>query len=269
MSSLTPSKALTVPVIRARKGQLPLTMLTAYDHPTAYRLDEAGIDLILVGDSVATVVQGRPNTLQVSLDQMVYHTSLVSRGAQRALVVGDLPFMSYQINAEDALRSAARLIQEGGARAVKLEGGREMAETVRTIVRAGIPVMGHIGLTPQSIHVEGAYRTHGKTPEEREELLDSARALTHAGAFAVVLECVEASLAHEITQTIGIPTIGIGSGSQCDGQVLVTSDLLGLTLGHVPRFVRVQTNLGEQMSQAIREFINLTQEHGRAGRNPE
>jgi 3-methyl-2-oxobutanoate hydroxymethyltransferase len=253
------TKPVTVPWICSQKGQKKLTMLTAYDYPTAYYLDECGIDMLLVGDSVATVMYGEPNTLSVTLADIIRHTRAVARGAKRALVVGDMPFMSYQISLEQAVTHAGQLIKEGHAQAIKLEGGTEVAATIRAITRAGIPVMGHIGLTPQSINAIGSYRTHGKNPQERQYLLESAQAITEAGAFSVVLECVEESLATLITESIKIPTIGIGAGSHCDGQVLVTQDLLGFTVGKVPRFVNPVTSLKDPFQKGVREFIERTQ----------
>jgi 3-methyl-2-oxobutanoate hydroxymethyltransferase len=259
MSSLTTQKPVTVPWIRAQKNQKKITMLTAYDYGTAALLDEAGIDVILVGDSLGTVVYGEPNTLSVTIEDMLRHTQAVCRGSHRALVVADMPFMSYQVSIEQALIQAGRLIKEGRAQAIKLEGGFELAPTVQALSRAGIPVMGHIGLTPQSIHAMGSYRMHGKTQEEKQYLLESAQALANAGAFAVVLECVEEGLSREITKGIGIPTIGIGAGPDCDGQVLVTPDLVGLTIGRVPKFVHPLANLKEPFRQAIQQFIQRTE----------
>jgi 3-methyl-2-oxobutanoate hydroxymethyltransferase len=260
MSSLVVQKAVTVPWVRSQKGKQKVTMLTAYDFPTAVLLDEAGIDLILVGDSVGTVMYGEPNTLSVTLEDIIRHTVAVTRGAKRALIVADLPFMSYQISIEQALTSAGRLLKEGRAQAVKLEGGVEVAPTVQALTRAGIPVVGHIGLTPQSINTMGTYRMHGKTGEERAYLLESAKALSEAGAFAIVLECVEETLAQTITETVSAPTIGIGAGPNCDGQVLVTPDLVGLTVGRVPRFVQPLASLKEPFKEAISGFIQRTQD---------
>ncbi len=247
----------TAPAIRSHKraeAKTTLSMLTAYDFATARLFDEAGIEMLLVGDSVGMVVYGEPNTLSVTLEQIIMHSKAVARGAKRSLVVADLPFMTYQVSPQQALENAGRLIKEGQAHAVKLEGGVEMAETVEHIVRAGIPVCGHIGLTPQSIHQIGKYRIHGRNIDEREYLIESANALAKAGAFAVVLECIEESLSTEITQSCPIPTIGIGSGEGCDGQVLVWQDLLGLTLGKVPSFVKPEANLKEVVLEAARRF---------------
>jgi 3-methyl-2-oxobutanoate hydroxymethyltransferase len=258
MSTAYASKNVTVPWIRGRKGETRITMLTAYDFPTAQMLDEAGVDLLLVGDSVATVLYGELNTLGVTMEDMLRHTRAVSRAAKRALVVGDMPFMSYQVSIEQAVTNAGRFLKEAGAQAVKLEGGTEMADVIRAITRAGIPVVAHIGLTPQTIHAMGSYRMHGKSEGERRYLLDSAQAVTEAGAFAVVLECVEEKLAAEITQAIPIPTIGIGAGTACDGQVLVIHDLVGLTAGHVPRFVTPTAALRAPFIQAARDFVART-----------
>lgn len=246
---------IAVPSLRARKGLRPIAMLTAYDFGMATFLDEAGVDVLLVGDSLGTVIYGEPNTLSVTMDDMLRHTRAVSRGAKRALVVGDMPFMSYQVSVEDAVRNAGRFLKEAGAHAVKLEGGLEMAETIRAITRAGIPVMAHIGLTPQTIHAAGTYRMHGKSTAEQEYLIRSASAVAEAGAFAVVLECVVPALATEVTAAIAIPTIGIGSGEGCDGQVLVVNDLLGLTAGRVPRFVKPEAALGVEIQAAAMRYV--------------
>ena len=258
MSTLGTTKAVTVPWIRSQKGKEKLTMLTAYDYPTALVLDEAGIDMLLVGDSVATVMYGEPNTLSVTMDDMIRHTRAVTRAAKRALVIGDLPFMSYQVSRELAVMNAGRFLKEAGAQAVKLEGGTEMADTIRAITVAGIPVCAHIGLTPQSINAMGTYRMHGKTNEERQYLLDSAYAVAAAGAFAVVLECVDATLAAEITRAIKIPTVGIGAGNACDAQVLVINDLVGLTAGRVPKFVSPLANLKDPLKEAVQAYIART-----------
>ncbi|MBI3558632.1 MAG: 3-methyl-2-oxobutanoate hydroxymethyltransferase [Deltaproteobacteria bacterium] len=260
MSSHVATKQVTVPWIRSQKGKEKLTMLTAYDYPTALFLDEAGVDMLLVGDSVATVMYGEPNTLAVTMDDMLRHTRAVARAAKRALVIGDMPFMSYQVSREQAVTNAGRFLKEAGAQAVKLEGGTEVAETIKAITTAGIPVCAHIGLTPQSINAMGTYRMHGKTNEERQYLLDSAYAAAAAGAFAVVLECVEANLATEITKAIKIPTVGIGAGTNCDAQVLVINDLVGLTAGRVPKFVAPLANLKEPLQEAVKSFIARTRQ---------
>jgi 3-methyl-2-oxobutanoate hydroxymethyltransferase len=205
-----------------------ITMLTAYDFPTAQIVDQSGIDMILVGDSLGMVVQGVSSTLPVTMDEMIYHTKMVSRAAASAMVIGDMPFLSYQTSREEAVRNAGRFLKEAGAEAVKLEGGSLMADTIRAIVSAGIPVMAHIGLTPQHVHALGGFKVQGKDEAAREKILADARAVQDAGAFSVVLEAMPASLAKEITETLRIPTIGIGAGPDCGGQVLVLHDLLGL-----------------------------------------
>lgn len=255
MSSAYDSKPVTVPSLRAQKGVSAITMLTAYDYPTARILDDAGVDMLLVGDSLATVIYGEPNTLSVTMEDMLRHTKAVARGTQRGFVVGDMPFMSYQVSVEQAVTNAGRFLKEAGAQAVKLEGGTEMAAVIAAITRAGIPVCAHIGLTPQTIHAMGTYRMHGKNDAERTYLLESARAVQQAGAFAVVLECVEENLAREITEELSIPTIGIGAGPGCDGQVLVVHDLMGMTAGRVPRFVEPTASLREPMVTATKDYI--------------
>jgi 3-methyl-2-oxobutanoate hydroxymethyltransferase len=229
------------------------SMLTAYDFAFARIFDAAGIDVILVGDSLGNVVQGLDTTLPVTLDEAIYHTRLVARGVRRALVVGDMPFGSYQVCAEDAVRSAIRFVKEGGAHAVKLEGGRTARAAIERIVAAEIPVMGHVGLTPQAVHRMGGYRVQGRGAAERERVLADARAVEAAGAFAVVLEGMPVDLAVEITRALSIPTIGIGAGPGCDGQVLVMHDLLGLS-DWTPSFVKQYASLGSIASQAARSF---------------
>ncbi len=256
----TPVGKVTTATLRARKApQHRITALTAYDHLFAGLLDQAGVDVLLVGDSVATVVQGHDTTVPVTMDQMVYHCELVSRGSKRALVVGDLPFLSYQVSIEDALRNAGRLLKEGRAEAVKLEGGIEFAPTVRRLVDAGIPVMGHVGLTPQSIHQFGSYRARGQNDAERSRIVDGARALEQAGAFALVLEKVPADLGREVTAALTIPVIGIGAGPHVDGQILVTPDLLGLFTRFRPRFVRRYAELGAAIDAAVRGYCRDVQ----------
>src|SRR4030043_295430 len=233
-----------------------IVMLTAYDYSTAKLVDEAGIPLILVGDSLGMVMLGYESTIPVTMDEMIHHTKAVARGTKQALVIGDMPFMTYHTNTADALRNAARFIQEGGAQAVKLEGGVTVAETVKRIVECGIPVMGHIGLTPQSVHQLGGHRVQGKTPEAAERLLKDARALEQAGAFAVVLELVPAQLSKLITQKIGIPTIGIGAGPDCDGQVQVISDLLGLFSDFVPKHAKPYAKVADSIKTALADYIS-------------
>ena len=248
---------ITTAVLREMKAQHErITTLTAYDHLFAQLLDEAGIDVVLVGDSVGTVMQGRAATVSVTMDQMVYHTELVSRACKRALVVGDMPFLSYQVSAEDAMRNAGRLLKEGGAESVKLEGGASMAPTVARLVDAGIPVMGHIGLTPQSIHQFGSYKARGQDDAERLRILDDARSLEQAGAFAIVVEKVPAPLGKEITGAVKVPVIGIGAGPDCDGQVLVTHDMLGLFSRFRPRFVRRYAELGRLIQCAVQSYAD-------------
>ncbi len=248
---------ITVPEIvkKKRRGE-KITCLTAYDYSFARILDEAGVDILLVGDSLGCVVQGHPNTLAVTMDDMIYHTRAVARGRKRALLVGDMPFLSYQVSLEAAVRNAGRLLQEASAEAVKLEGGVAQRETIQAITCAGIPVMGHIGLTPQSVHAFGGYKVQGKEKETRSRILDDAHAVEESGAFAVVLEGMPADLAAEITGQLGIPTIGIGAGAGCDGQVLVIHDMLGLFDDFTPKFVKRYAELKEVMGSAVKHFIS-------------
>jgi 3-methyl-2-oxobutanoate hydroxymethyltransferase len=253
----TERRPVTVPdFLSARARGVKLTMLTAYDATLARLLDTAGVDGLLVGDSLGMVVQGQPDSLAVTLEEMIYHTRLVMRGCRRALVVADLPFMSYQISPQQALESAGRLIKEGGAHAVKLEGGIRSAAAVEAITRADIPLMGHIGLTPQSVRRLGGF----KVQRDASRLLDDARAIEAAGAFALVIECVPADLAARITEAVQIPTIGIGAGPHCDGQILVTHDLLGLFDNLRPRFVRRYAELGQAIQQAIEDYCQEVRE---------
>ena len=251
-SEKTPKK-ITVPIVRETKGRRKLTMVTAYDAPSARIVDEAGIDIALVGDSLGMVIQGKPDTLSVTLEQMVYHTEMVARSTARALVVGDMPFLSFQISDERTLESAGRLIQAGAA-AVKLEGGGKIADRIRAITEIGIPVMAHLGLTPQSIHQMGGYKVQGRDVENARRLLDEAKRIQDAGAFAVVLEGMPASLATQMTEQLAIPTIGIGAGSHCDGQVLVFHDLVGLSGDRTPTFVRRYADLRVTAVEAVRKF---------------
>ncbi|MBP7529091.1 MAG: 3-methyl-2-oxobutanoate hydroxymethyltransferase [Syntrophorhabdaceae bacterium] len=246
---------ITVPVLKGMKGKHKITMLTAYDHPTAKILDNAGVDTLLVGDSVGPVVLGYPNTIPVTVDEMIHHTRAVARGIRRALLIIDMPFMSYQESVEQAKRNAGRMFKESGAEAVKLEGGVNMHDTIKAIVDIDIPVVAHIGLTPQSIHRMGGYKVQGKG-KDVEKLLEDARAVEAAGAFMVVLECVPRQLAKEITEMLSIPTIGIGAGPDCDGQVLVIHDLLGLLGDFRPKFVKQYLNLSEEIDRAVKEYIN-------------
>lgn len=245
------------------KGE-KLTMLTAYDYSTAKLIDEAGIDAILVGDSLGMVCLGYPDTLSVTMEDMIHHTKAVTRGAKEAFVIADMPFMSYQTSVYDAVVNAGRLIKEGQAHAVKLEGGKEVCEQIRAIVRASIPVCAHIGLTPQSINAFGGFSVQGKGEEAAKRLIEEAKAVEEAGAFAVVLECVPEALATLITQQIQIPTIGIGAGAGCDGQVLVYQDMLGLYSDFVPKFVKRFKKLDDEMKEGFRAY----REEVRAGLFP-
>jgi len=227
-------------------------MLTAYDFPTASILDEAGIPVLLVGDSLANNVLGYETTLPVTMEEMLHHTRAVARGAKNALIVGDMPFLSYQISLEEGIRNAGRFLKEGGAHAVKLEGA--MLDLTAALVDRGIPVMGHIGLTPQSVHAMGGYRVQGKSEEDARRLLDQAQALDKTGIFSLVLEGVPASLAEQITQSVSAPTIGIGAGPHCDGQVLVITDLLGLGSGTYPKFVKPYADLRSEITRAVQSF---------------
>jgi 3-methyl-2-oxobutanoate hydroxymethyltransferase len=258
MSTVTAAAArehrVTIPSLRsARRRGDKISMLTAYDFTFARIFDVAGIDVLLVGDSLGNVVQGQETTLPVTLEETIYHTRLVARAARRALVVADMPFGSYQVSPEDALRSAIRCVKEGGAQAVKLEGGAHVAEAIRRIVAAEIPVMGHVGLTPQSVHRMGGHRVQGRSAEGRARVLADARAVAEAGAFAMVVEGVPVDLGREVSASVDIPTIGIGAGPHCDGQVLVMHDLLGLS-DWTPSFVKQYANLGALAAQAARRF---------------
>lgn len=246
---------ITAPEVRARKGGPRLTVVTAYDAPTARIADEAGADMILVGDSVANVVLGYADTLSVTIDDMVHHTAAVSRTDPAALVIGDMPWMSYHVSPEDSVRNAARLIAEGGAGAVKLEGGRKRLPMVERILDAEIPVMGHLGLTPQSVHAMGGYRVQGKEVEVARELLADATALDAAGVFGIVLEGIPDVLAQLVTKQVSAPTIGIGAGIHCDGQVLVLHDVLGLKVGKDAKFVRRYAELHTDAVAALRRFF--------------
>jgi 3-methyl-2-oxobutanoate hydroxymethyltransferase len=253
-------KKITTSVLRQKKVQgEPITMLTAYDYPTALAEDQASVDSILVGDSLGMVVLGYQNTLPVTMDDMLHHCKAVARGAKFALLIGDMPFMSYQVSVEEAVRNAGRFLQEGGMDAVKLEGGRERVEAIRLIVEAGIPVMGHLGLTPQSVNQLGGFRPQGKTASAAKRLLEDAQLLEEAGCFSLVLESVPARLAELISKRLSIPTIGIGAGIGCDGQVLVTHDLLGLFDRFTPKFVKKYANFHAEMQRAFREYISDVQ----------
>lgn len=239
----------------SKKNGEKLTMLTAYDYTTAKLLDESGIDSILVGDSLGMVVLGYDDTLSVTMEDMIHHSAAVARGAKNALIVTDMPFMSYQTSVYDSVVNAGRLVKEGKAQAVKLEGGIEFCEHIKAIVNASIPVCAHLGLTPQSINAFGGFKVQGKGKEAAQKLLDEARAVEQAGAFAVVLECVPAKLAKKISESISIPTIGIGAGAGCDGQVLVYQDMLAMYPNFKPKFVKQYTQLGSVMKDAFKQYI--------------
>jgi 3-methyl-2-oxobutanoate hydroxymethyltransferase len=254
-------KRVTVPELgRMKTAGEKITMVTAYDWTFARLLDEAGVDMLLVGDSLGMVVQGNETTIPVTLDQMVYHTQMVARGARRALVVGDLPFGSYQASPTQGVESSIRLVKEGAAQAVKLEGGVRMADTIEAIASVDIPVMGHVGLTPQSVHRMGGHRVQGRRrgtqPGGRERVIEDAKAVEAAGAFAVVLECIPLDLAAEITAALTIPTIGIGAGMHCDGQVLVLHDLVGLSENWTPRFAKRYAALGREVVRAAESYVH-------------
>jgi 3-methyl-2-oxobutanoate hydroxymethyltransferase len=265
VNGVTDTKRVRLPDLEAKKRRgEKIAILTAYDFTMARLLDRAGVDLLLVGDSLGMVLLGYETTLPVTLDAMVHHTRAVSRGTERALVVADMPFMTYQVSAEEALRNAGRLIQEGGAAAVKLEGGGASVMVAARLVEAGIPVMGHLGLLPQHVHQLGGFRQQARLEADAEQLLADAQALEEAGAFAVVLESIPASVAAAVTADLQIPTIGIGAGPDCDGQVLVSYDMLGLSQDGVPPFVRRYADLGAQTTAAARAYA----EDVRAGRFP-
>jgi 3-methyl-2-oxobutanoate hydroxymethyltransferase len=257
---MTDTKRIRLPDLEAKKRRgEKIAMLTAYDYTMARLLDRAGIDILLVGDSLGMVVLGYDTTLPVTMDAMVHHTHAVSRGVLRALVVADMPFLTYQVSVEEALRNAGRLIQEGGAAAVKIEGGGAAVEAAARIVEAGIPVMGHLGLLPQSVHQLGGFRQQARLEEDAERLLADAQALQEAGAFALVLESIPAGVAKAVTAGLHIPTIGIGAGPHCDGQVLVSYDMLGLSQDSVPPFVKRYADLGEQTVAAARAYADEVQ----------
>lgn len=263
-------RKVTVPEIRARKtagegrGE-PLAMVTAYDFTMARLLDEGGVDMLLVGDSLGMVVQGHPTTLPVTVDEICYHGRAVARGASRAHVVGDMPFMSFQVSSEKALENAGKLVKEGSFESVKLEGGIEIAEHVRRIVGAGIPVMGHVGLTPQSVHVMGGFKVQGKGSEAAARVIEDARALEDAGAYAIVLEAIPPDLAQLVTESVGVPTIGIGAGAGCDGQVLVCYDLLGMFRELSPKFAKRYAELGDAVVEATRAYVAEVRERAFPG----
>ncbi len=258
--SAAPVKRVTVPALRAMKSQQRIGVLTAYDFPSAKIADAAGTDVILVGDSLGMVVLGYPDTLSVTVEDMLHHTRAVARGVTRALVVGDMPYLSYHVSIEESVRNAGRFIQ-AGAQAVKVEGGKpSRIRTIEAILDAEVPVMGHIGLTPQSVNAIGGFKLQGKNAEDARRLIEEAEALDRAGCFALVLECVPAELAAFITGRISIPTIGIGAGPRCDGQVLVLHDLLGLYQGTSPKFVRKYADLGAEMQSALEHYLRDVRE---------
>jgi 3-methyl-2-oxobutanoate hydroxymethyltransferase len=253
-------KRVTVPDIRSMKSQRRIGMLTAYDYPSARVVDQAGADIILVGDSLGMVILGYKDTLSVTMDDMLHHTRAAARGAEHALVVGDMPYLSYHISLEETVRNAGRFIQ-AGAQAVKVEGGKPgRIRAVEAITEAEIPVMGHLGLTPQSVHALGGFKVQGKGADDARRMIDEALALEEAGCFSLVLECVPAELAAYITEKVGIPTIGIGAGPACDGQVLVFHDLLGLYDGHTPKFVRRFADVATTMREALTRYIDDVRE---------
>ena len=256
VGSGAPRAKVTAPAIQAlkRKGE-PITVVTAYDFPTARYADQAGIEILLVGDSVGTVMLGYESTLPVTMEDMLHHVRAVARAKPSAMVIGDMPFMSYQVSTEQAVANAGRLVQEGGADAIKLEGGARVADAVQRIVEAGIPVMGHLGLTPQSVLAFGGYKVQARGEADQERLMADARALERAGCFALVLEGIPARLGAAVTRELQIPTIGIGAGVQCDGQVLVTHDLLGLFHGHQPKFGRRYAELGTATRDAFARYV--------------
>jgi len=251
---MNPQKVTIPQLIQMKQDGEKITMLTAYDYPFARILDGAGVDILLVGDSVGSVVAGYDTTLPVTVDEMIYHTKMVTRATQRALVVIDMPFMSYQVSVEDAVRNAGRMVKESGAEAVKLEGGQNQFDVISAITRMDVPVMGHIGLTPQSVHAMGGYKVQGKADAARQKIMDDALAVQEAGAFSIVLEGIPMTLAQEITKKLHIPTIGIGAGIHCDGQVLVIHDLVGLFDKKRPKFVKQYVNLWDIITKAVQDY---------------
>jgi 3-methyl-2-oxobutanoate hydroxymethyltransferase len=259
-------RKVTVPELRARKrGGPAISMVTAYDFTMARLLDEAGVDTLLVGDSLGMVVQGLPNTLPVTVDEICYHGRAVARGVRRAHLVGDMPFMSFQVSALQAVENAGKMMKEGAFESVKIEGGVEVAEHVHRMVSAGIPVVGHVGLTPQSVHALGGFRVQGRSEDAAERIIEDARALEQAGCWSIVLEAMPPDVARRVTAAVSIPTIGIGAGRGCDGQVLVCTDLLGMSRGHAPKFAKRFAELGDAIVGAARAYVRDVQE----GRFPE
>ncbi len=247
-------KKWTASSIKESKGRQKLICLTAYDYTSSRLLDESGVNLILVGDSLAGTILGYKNTLPVTMEEMLHHTSAAARGIQNALLVADMPFMSYQVSTEQALTNGGRFLKEAGADAVKIEGGEIRVDTIKTLVANGIPVLGHIGLMPQSINQLGGYKVQGKKPPEAKQLIKDAVALEKAGVFAIVLECIPPRLAAEITKAVKVPTIGIGAGRHCDGQILVTHDMLGLSQDLSPKFAKRYAELGNEIKEAVKEY---------------
>ena len=253
-------KRVTIPqIIEWKRNKRKISAITAYDYATARLVDEAGIDIILVGDSVAMVAMGHENTLSVTMDEMIHHTRAVKRGTKDALLVGDMPFMSYQLSDEDAVTNAGRFIKEGAAEAVKIEGGVRMIDRVKAIIQSGISVMGHVGLTPQSVHQFGGYRIQGKSHHDGRQIKKDAMELQKAGVFSIVIEGVYTDLAEEITQELDIPTIGIGAGPHCDGQILVSNDMLGLNKDFLPKFVKKYADLDSTITTAVKTYIEEVQ----------
>jgi len=260
MATRSEKKVTTSGLFKMKKEGMPIVALTAYDWTTAKLADNAGVDLLLVGDSMGTTILGYPNTVSVTLDQSLHHTAAVVRGTRRAIVIGDMPFLTYQLTQVKALENAGRYLQEAGAEGVKVEGGEEIAPTVERLVKAGIPVLGHIGLLPQSLLVEGRYRVHGRTQQEADQLQRDAEALEKAGVFGIVLEGVPSQLSKKITDSRNVPTIGIGAGPYCDGQIQVVNDLLGLT-EHPPRHAKEYVQLAEITGKAFSEYIDEVKDH--------
>jgi 3-methyl-2-oxobutanoate hydroxymethyltransferase len=258
-SSNRPPKVTTQTIVDMKGEERKISMLTAYDFTMAKIIDRAGIDIILVGDSASNVMAGYDTTVPMTLDHMIYHSSCVVRGVDTALVIADLPFMSYQVTPKEALISAGRMMKEAGVHGVKLEGGKPVVETIRKIVEAGIPVMGHLGLTPQSIYKFGTYKVRATESEEAQQLLEDAKKLEEAGCFSIVLEKIPAGLAEKVTNQLSIPTIGIGAGKECDGQVLVAHDMLGLNKEFKPRFLRRYADLDTKMTEAVQNYIRDVQ----------
>ena len=249
------AKVTTTMLMKMKKEGTKITAMTAYDHPFATMFDESGIDIILVGDSLGMVIQGGSSTLHVTMEEMLYHTKIVANTCKRSMVIGDMPFMSYQTSVEQAVENAGRFLKEANATAVKLEGGAAVCKQIKAIATASIPVQAHIGLTPQSVHQMGGF----KVQRDEDRLMSDAKAVQEAGAFSVVLEGIPAPIAEKITQKLDIPTIGIGAGKECDGQILVMHDMLGINSGHVPKFVKKYVNLGEEARIGIKEFISEVQ----------